>query len=53
MSTPFNVALRTLSAAMSITVSAPGSASNVTVVTDRNVRSPGAALPSVRSNSIV
>ena len=51
-STPLRVALRTVSAAMSMTVSAPASASNVTVVVDRNVRSPGAPLPSVRSSSM-
>ena len=40
-------------AAMSMTVSAPASASNVTVVKDRNVVSPGAPSPSVRSSSIL
>ena len=41
-----------VSAAMSMKVSAPASASNSTVVTDRNVLSPGAPAPSVRSRSI-
>ena len=39
-------------AAMSMTVSAPTRASNVTVVTERKVRSPGLPPPSVRSKSI-
>lgn len=52
MSRPLSMALRTVSAAMSMTVSAPASASNTTVVIERKVRSPGAPFPSVRSRSI-
>ena len=43
MSTPLSVALRMVSAAMSMTVSAPASASNSTVVVDRKVRLAGRA----------
>ena len=39
-----SVALWMVSAAMSMTVSAPASASNSTVVSDRKVRSPGVPL---------
>ncbi|CFS45266.1 Uncharacterised protein [Mycobacterium tuberculosis] len=46
------LARRTVWAEMSMTVSAPGSASNTTVVVDRKVRSPGAPLPSVTSRMI-
>ena len=41
-----------LSAAMSMTVSAPASASNTTVVLERKVRSPAAPDPSVTSRLI-
>ena len=54
-SRPLRLAPRTVSAAMSMTVSAPASASNTTVVVDRKVRSPGAPLllePSVTSRLI-
>ncbi|SHW85476.1 Uncharacterised protein [Mycobacteroides abscessus subsp. abscessus] len=52
MGSPLRVALRMVSAAMSMTVLAPGRALNVTVVTDRKVRSLGAPAPSVRSRSM-
>ena len=52
-STPLRVALRIASAAMSMTVSEPASASNATVVVDRKVFSPGAPRPSVRSKTML
>src|ERR1700754_3679643 len=52
MSTPLRGAPRTVSAAMSMTVSEPASALKVTVVVDRNVPAPGAPPPSVRSKTM-